>query len=254
MYNFNNKTVLITGASRGIGAEIARQFSLAGATVYVNYFISDYEMDAKENAEKIKNDIESKDGKCILIEGDVSSENSVSEMFDKFRTGQDKLDILINNAGYVVDKEFNKRELQDFKRTLNTNLVGPYLMSKKFFELMGADSKIVNIVSTNGINCTYPQSVDYDASKAGLISLTKNLATEFSKKGINVNAVAPGWVATDMNKQLPEDFIQEEAGKILMKRFAAPEEIAKPVLFLCSDDARYITASVLVVDGGMKLL
>ncbi len=254
MYSFKDKTVLITGASRGIGAEMARQFSFDGAVVYVNYYVSDYEVGAKENAEAIKKEIENRGGECFLLEGDVSSEKSVNEMFDKFRTGQNWLDILINNAGYVVDKDFSERELQDFNRTLNTNLVGPYLMSKKFLELMGAGSKIVNIVSTNGINCTYPQSVDYDASKSGLISLTKNLATEFSKKGINVNAVAPGWVATDMNKQLPADFIQEEEDKILMKRFATTEEIARPVLFLCSDDARYITASVLVVDGGMKLL
>jgi 3-oxoacyl-[acyl-carrier protein] reductase len=134
---------------------------------------------------------------------------------------------------------------------MDVNLLGTFLCSKyaSVQMLKNVNGKIINISSTNGINCFSPEAMDYDASKAGIIILTRDLAKELAPK-IQVNSIAPGWVDTEMNKDLPEDFIEEETEKIYLKRFGKPEEIAKSVLFLASDDASYITGSILKVDGG----
>lgn len=240
------KVALVTGGSRGIGKAIVAQFAKAGYDVIVNY-IND-----KEKAFILKQELENKYlVHVLLVRADVSNEKEVKSMVEEIMATYGRIDVLVNNAGIVIDKEFVDRTVQDFEKTFSTNLIGPFLVSKYVGEVMveNRGGKIINISSTNGINAFFPTSIDYDASKAALINLTHNLAIQFAPY-INVNCVAPGWVDTDMNKDLPEDFLEEEKNKVYLKRFAQPEDIAKVVLFLASDDARYINSEVIKVDGG----
>jgi len=246
-----NKIALITGASRGIGKRTALLFAKEGAKIIVNYHVSDYERDADVNAERVVDEIKKIGSEAIAIKCDVSKESEVKEMIQQAIDKFGRIDILINNAGIVFDVPFFKRTVEQWKKTLDVNLLGTFLCSRYASEQMLKNSggKIINISSTNGLNSFSPEAMDYDASKAGIIILTRNLAKELAPK-IQVNSVAPGWVDTEMNKDLPKDFVEKETEKIYLKRFATPEEIAKAVLFLASDDASYITGSILKVDGG----
>lgn len=241
-----NKVVLVTGGSRGIGRAISLAFAKSEYDIVINYKERD------TSALELKREIEDKySSHVLLVKADVSSEEQVKNMVDKTIATYGKIDCLVNNAGIAIDKEFEDRTVIDFTKTLSTNLIGPFLVSKyvgsKMVENRGG--KIINISSTNGINCFFPTSIDYDASKAGVINLTHNLAIQFAPY-VNVNCVAPGWVNTEMNQDLPEDFLAEEKDKIYLKRFAEPEDIAKVVLFLASDDACFINGEVIKVDGG----
>lgn len=246
--NFLGKVVLVTGSSRGIGRSIAVKFAKEGANVIINY------KNNQKAAEAITEIISSYNHECICIKADVSKENEVKNMVKQIIEKYGKIDILVNNAGIAIDADFSDRKIKNWHDTLDTNLIGVYLVSRYVGEFMKKQEygKIVNISSTNGIDTTYTYSIDYDASKAALINLTKNLAIEFSPY-INVNAVAPGWVDTEMNTELSREYLGEEKSKILLKRFAAPEEIAEVVLFLASDKARYIDGETIRVDGGIKL-
>ena len=187
----------------------------------------------------------------MTIRADVSNENKIKKMIDTIINKFGRIDVLVNNAGIAIDKEFEDRTVEDWKRTLSVNLIAPFIVSKYVGNemLKNKYGRIINISSTNGINAFFPTSIDYDASKAGLINLTHNLAIQFAPY-INVNCVAPGWVNTDMNKELPKDLIEEETNKIYKKRFAEPSEIAKVVTFLASDDADFINDEIIKVDGG----
>lgn len=247
--NFANKVVLVTGSSRGIGRSIAVRFAAAGANVIINYRSN------KSEAETITEIIASYGGDPICIKADVSKEAEVKAMVNKIIKHYGHIDVLVNNAGIAIDADFEDRQVSDWQSTLDTNLIGVFLVSKYVGDHMkkNGGGKIINISSTNGLDTTYTYSVDYDASKAALINLTKNLAIQFAPE-VNVNAVAPGWVDTEMNNELPKDYLQEEKDKILLRRFAEPEEIADVVLFLASDAARYIDGETIRVDGGIKLL
>ena len=241
-----NKVVLITGSSRGIGKATAIEFAKRGYNVVINYKNSDKEaLMLKEEIEKNYN------VKALLVKADVSNENDVKNMVEVIINEFKHIDVLVNNAGIVMDKEFEDRSVEDWNKTLATNLIGPFIVSKYVGEIMlkQKQGKIINISSTNGINSFFPTSIDYDASKAGLISLTHNLAIQFAPY-INVNCVAPGWVNTEMNKELPKDLVREETEKIYKKRFAEPSEIGKVICFLASDDADFINNEVIKVDGG----
>lgn len=210
-------------------------------------------MTDKENAEKLSSYLkEEYKTKTLVIKADVSDEEQVKNMIQEVINKFGKIDVLVNNAGIAIDKKFEDRTVEDWKRTLEVNTVGTFLVSKYASENMikNKSGKIVNISSTNGIDICFPTSIDYDASKAAIINLTKNLAIQFAPY-INVNAVAPGWVNTEMNKELPKDLIEEETEKIYKKRFAEPKEIAKVICFLASEDADYINGTVIKVDGGM---
>ena len=210
-------------------------------------------MTDKENAEKLSNYLkEEYKTETLVIKADVSNEEQVKNMIQEIINKFGRIDVLVNNAGIVIDKEFEDRTVEDWKRTLEVNTIGTFLVSKYVSENMmkNKSGKIINISSTNGINTFFPSSIDYDASKAAIINLTYNLAIQFAPY-INVNAVAPGWVNTEMNKELAEDLIKEETEKIYKKRFAEPEEIAKVICFLASEDAEYINGTVIKVDGGM---
>jgi 3-oxoacyl-[acyl-carrier protein] reductase len=238
--------VLVTGGSRGSGEAISREFAKKGYNVIINF------KNSIDRAEELKEELEAEYGVSVMLaQADITDEVSVENMIDEIITEFGSIDVLVNNAGIVIDREFEDRTLQDWKETLNVNLIAPFLLTK----LVGSEmvkqehGSIVNISSTNGINTYYPTSVDYDASKAGLISLTYDSAVQFAPY-VRVNCVAPGWVDTEMNDELPEDFVKSETERILVKRFAEPEEIAKAVYFLASEDASFINGTVLKVDGG----
>ena len=244
---YKNKVVLVTGSSRGIGRSIVVRFAKEGANVIINYKIH------KREAKIIKDIISSYGNKCLCIGADVSNENDVKRMIDTIINEFGKIDVLVNNAGIAIDTPFEDRKIEDWQDTLNTNLVGVFLVSKYAGEQMMKvkSGKIINISSTNGLDTTYTTSIDYDASKAAIINLTKNLASEFAPY-INVNSIAPGWVDTEMNSELPKGFLRDEKKRILLGRFAEPEEIADVVLFLASNKARYIDGETIRVDGGLK--
>lgn len=240
------KIVLVTGSSRGIGKAIATDFAANGYNVVINYKKEDNE------AKNLKEELEQKYNiEALTIKADVSNENEVKNMVEQITNKFEKIDVLVNNAGIAIDKEFEDRTVEDWHMTLDTNLIAPFLVSKYVGNemLKNKNGKIINISSTNGINAFFPTSVDYDASKAALINLTHNLAIQFAPF-INVNCVAPGWVNTDMNKELPKELIEEETNKIYKRRFAEPSEIAKIVTFLASDDADFINDEIIKVDGG----
>lgn len=242
------KVVLITGSSKGIGKATAIEFAKKGGYKVVINYLTD-----KENAEEISNYLEQEyKTETLVIKADVSDEEQVKNMIQKIINNFGRIDIVINNAGIVIDKEFADRTVEDWKRTLEVNTIGTFLVSKYASENMikNKSGKIINVSSTNGINTFFPSSIDYDASKAAIINLTYNLAIQFAPY-INVNAIAPGWVNTEMNKELPKNLIKEETEKIYKKRFAEPEEIAKVICFLTSEDADYINGTVIKVDGGM---
>ena len=241
-----NKNVLVTGGTRGIGEAISREFAKKGYNLIINY------VNSNEKAQNLKQELEKEYNiKVLPIQADISNEIAIKNMVDTAIKEFGKIDVLVNNAGIVIDREFEDRTVEDWKKTLDINLIAPFVLTKLVGkEMMKQKSgAIINISSTNGINTYYPTSVDYDASKSGLISLTYDSAVQFAPY-VRVNCVAPGWVNTEMNKELPEDFVKEETERILVKRFAKPEEIAKVVTFLASEDASFVNSTVIKVDGG----
>ncbi len=241
-----NKNVLITGGTRGIGEAISREFAKKGYDLIINY------VNSNEKAQNLKQELEKEYNiKVLPIQTDISNEIAIKNMVDTAINEFGKIDVLVNNAGIVIDREFEDRTVEDWKKTLDINLIAPFVLTKLVGkEMMKQKSgAIINISSTNGLNTYYPTSVDYDASKSGLISLTYDSAVQFAPY-VRVNCVAPGWVNTEMNKELPEDFVKEETERILVKRFAEPKEIAKVVTFLASEDASFVNSTVIKVDGG----
>lgn len=240
--------ILVTGSSRGIGMSIILEYAKNGYDVIINYNNSEKE------ALKLKDYVESTyNVKALVVKCDISKESEIDSMIDKIYKEFGHLDILVNNAGIALDQDFELKTKEDFMKTLEVNLVGTYLLSKKIGLKMKEAKKgnIINISSANGIDTPYPESIDYDASKAGVISLTHNLANYFAPY-IRVNTICPGWVNTDMSKDLSKEFKERELNKILLNRFAEPSEIANLVYFLGTDKASYINDSIIRIDGGVK--
>lgn len=237
------KVAIITGASRGIGAAIAIDLASNGYDVVINY------INNKDSALKVQREIKSKyQVNSIIYQADVSNQTEVKEMVEKTLSVFGRIDLLVNNAGIAIDTLIEEKTIEDFDKTLKTNLIGAFICARECAKYM-KKGNIINITSTNGIDTYYPYSIDYDASKAGLISLTKNLSVEYAPN-IRVNAVAPGWVNTEMNKELDLEYMKEECSKILLNRFADANEIAYVVSFLASDKASYINGEIIRVDGG----
>ena len=239
------KTVLVTGSSTGIGYETIKKYAENNYNVIITYN-NNY-----DNAKKLDDEIKSKyKVDTLLVKLDISNEDNIKEVLqivkDKFNT----IDVLVNNAGIAIDTLFIDKTKSNFMKILEVNLVGTFLVSKYFATIMNNGS-IINISSTNGIDSYYIESLDYDASKSGVISLTHNLANYLSPK-IRVNCVCPGWVDTNMNESLDKDFKTKEISKILLNRFATPREIANVIYFLSSDEASYINDSIIKVDGGRR--
>ena len=246
--DFTNKVALITGASRGIGASIAYDLASHNCNICINYNNSEQE------AIKLKTEIESKYNVTVLIiKADITKEEQIRIMVDEVINTFGKIDILINNAGIAIDSDIEDKNIESFHQILDTNLIGPFLISKEVAKYMVRDKEgsIINISSNTALNAYYSYGLDYDASKAGLISLTHNLSEMYAPY-IRVNAVAPGWVNTDMNKELDKDYIKEKKKSIYLGRFAETIEIAKVVTFLASDEASYINNEVIRVDGGTR--
>ncbi len=241
------KVVLVTGSSSGIGREIAR-------TLAKNYEVILHYNSNEDNVITLKNELDKKyNNDFLMVKCDLSKEKDIDNMLKIIYNRHKEIDILINNAGLAIDTEFEDKTKDNFIKILDVNLIAPFLLSQKIGMRMLKREQgiIINISSTNGIDTPYVEGLDYDASKAGLISLSKNLANYFAPY-VRVNTVCPGWVNTEMNKELDKEFIKKEKDKILLNRFAEPKEIAGVVAFLISDEAKYINDSIIRVDGGIK--
>ena len=244
--NFAGKVALVTGSSRGIGAAIIKDLASHGCDVVINY------INNQEAAYKLKDLVEQQYAvRALVIKADVSNELAVKKMITEIINFFGKIDILVNNAGIAIDNDLFDKNAEEFKKVLDVNLIGTYLVSKyvSIKMLEKKSGKIINIASTNGIDTNYYYSMDYDASKAGVISLTNNLSQRLAPY-VNVNTVAPGWTKTEAIKEMAPEFTKQEIDKIFLKRFAEPEEIAKVVTFLASDDASYVNNALIRVDGG----
>lgn len=242
--DFMNKYALITGGTRGLGKECVKLFAKNGYNVIFCY--------KKENdlANLLVKDIENNfKVKCYAFKCDVALEEDVEKFYNAVLNITDNIDVLVNNAGISSDKPIYEKSVSEFKNVINTNLVGTYTIVK-YFKCLMKKGAIVNIASNDGLNTCYKDEMDYAASKAGVISLTKTMAKEFAPS-IRVNAVAPGWMDTDMSKKdMVDQDIELEKELILLKRFAKPIEVANVVYFLCSDLASYVNGTVITVDGG----
>lgn len=242
------KTVLITGGTRGIGYSIAAKFAMNNYNLILNY-IND-----EETANQVKINLEKQYSiRVLLVKGDVSKEEDVKNLYEISLKEFGNIDCVVNNAGIAIDCLLEDKTVDNFKRILDVNLIGPFLINKYFGQNMYEKrmGNIINISSTNGIDTYYPESMDYDTSKAGLNNLTLNFAKLYSPY-VRVNAIACGWVNTDMNKDMDIEYKKNEENKILLDRFANPEEIANVVYFIASDEASYINGSIIRVDGGCK--
>jgi 3-oxoacyl-[acyl-carrier protein] reductase len=239
-----NKVVLVTGSSRGIGKATIIEFASKGYNVVINY------NDSKIEAEELKKYVENNYNiKALTIKADVSNENEVKNMIAEIIKEFNNIDVLVNNAGIVYDRAFEDIKIEEFEETLKVNVIGAFIVAREVAKYMKKGSSIVNISSTNGTKTISPECLDYNISKIGLQSLTRDLAFQF-KPNIRVNAIAIGWADTDMNKDLPKDYIEEEISKIYIERFASPSEIAKTIYFLASDESSYINSEIVNIDGG----
>ena len=243
--SYKRKTVIVTGGSRGIGAATVKYFAKNNYNVVINYVSND------EAAENLKNEIENNyNVEVLTIKANVKEENEVKELVNKVINKFGNIDCLINNAGIAIDSTLEDKTVENFQEILNVNLIGTFLMCKYVGEVMLKQGygSIVNISSTNGIDSFYSYSMDYDASKAGVISLSHNFANLYAPT-IRVNTIAPGWVNTEMNQELDDEYKNEECKHILLNRFAEPEEIAD-LIFYVADRNIYLNDSVIKIDGG----
>ena len=239
-----NKVVLVTGSSRGIGKATIIEFASKGYNVVINY--NNNRIEAEELKRFVENNYNIK---ALTIKANVSNENEVKNMVEETINEFKNIDVLVNNAGIVYDRAFDDIKIEEFEETLKVNVIGAFIVTREVAKYMKKGSSIVNVSSTNGTKTISPECLDYNISKIGLQSLTRDLAFQF-KPNIRVNAIAIGWADTDMNKDLPEDYIKEETSKIYIERFANSSEIAKTIYFLASDESSYINGEIVNVDGG----
>lgn len=242
------KVAVVTGASRGIGKAIALKLAEEGAKVVVNYNSSE------EEAQKVVNAILEIGGAGIAVKGNIADYNQSQQLIEKTLEEFQRVDILVNNAGITRDNLLLRMSEEDFDQVIDVNLKGYFNCTKAVIRpmLKNKKGKIINITSVIGITGNTGQS-NYAAAKAGVIGFTKSLAKELGGKGINVNAVAPGFIQTDMTDKLPEEIKMKIGENIPLKTFGKPEDVAKLVVFLASSDSDYITGQIIGVDGGLAL-
>jgi 3-oxoacyl-[acyl-carrier protein] reductase len=246
-YMFTNKVVLVTGGSRGIGAAICKMFAKHNAKVYINYYSSE------ESAMKLKQEIEAAQGQAICVYGNVADANDVEAILKKITANDGKLDILINNAGIKVDSLMATMKNSDWDNVVQTNLSGAFYCSKAAVKLMLLNDAgvIINIASISGIIGKYGQA-NYSSAKAGLIALTKTMAKELARFNIRVNAIAPGFIETEMVNKMEPSILKNMVSTIPMGRVGTVEEVSHVVKFMVSNDASYINGECIVVDGGFS--
>lgn len=243
-----DKCALITGATRGIGKQIAIILAKQGYNIALNY------RKENEELENTKKEIEKIGVQILAVKGDVANfedcENFVKQVIERF--GQ--IDVLVNNAGITKDMLLMRMKKEDFEQVIDTNLVGTFNVTKNVVPYMmkARSGRIINISSVVGISGNAGQT-NYSASKAGIIGFTKSLAKEIASRNILVNAVAPGFIETNMTDVLKDDVKQEIAKNIPLKRMGTTQDVANVVKFLASDDSSYITGQVINVDGGMLM-
>ncbi len=242
------KVAVVTGASRGIGRAIALKLASLGAAVVVNYNGS------REKAEKVKQEIEDNGGNASIYQCNVSDYEACQNMIQSIIEEYGRIDILINNAGITRDGLLMKMSEADFDQVIDTNLKGAFNTTRFVTRQMlrQKSGRIINMASVVGVTGNAGQ-VNYAASKAGIIGLTKATAREVASRGITVNAIAPGFIETDMTDVLPDKVKEASVSQIPLGKFGKPEQVAAAVAFLSSDDAGYITGQVLNVDGGMVM-
>jgi len=245
---FSGKNVLITGASRGIGAEIAKVLAKYGLKVWINY---------KSNAtlaDKLKEEIEKDGGIASVIGFDVSNEKEFIDAIKTIIDADGELSYLVNNAGITKDKLAIRMSVEDFRDVIEANLVSTFIGCKEALKVMSKKrfGAVVNISSIVAQSGNIGQA-NYVASKGGIISMTKTFALEGASRNIRFNAITPGFIDTDMTKELPQKVKEEMLSKIPLKRFANPKEVANAVAFLLSDMSSYITGECLKVNGGMYM-
>ncbi|TFE03529.1 3-oxoacyl-[acyl-carrier-protein] reductase [Jeotgalibacillus sp. R-1-5s-1] len=246
--NLDGKAVLVTGASRGIGRAIAIHLANQGADIAVNF--SGSEAKANEVAEEIR----SLGRKAIVIKANVSDAEEVQAMVKETVNEFGKIDVLVNNAGITKDNLLMRMKEEEWDQVMDVNLKGVFLTTKAVTRPMMKQraGRIINVSSIVGVMGN-PGQANYVASKAGVIGLTKTAAKELASRGITVNAIAPGFIETDMTGELPEDVQAAMKNMIPLDRFGQPEDIAKAVAFFASEDSSYITGQTLHVDGGMVM-
>jgi len=243
-----NQVALITGGARGIGKQIAITLAKKGYDIALNYRTDNDEL------KKLKEEIENNKVKCLLVKGDVSkfedTERIAKETVDEFG----KIDVLVNNAGITKDMLLLRMKQEDFESVLDVNLVGTFNMTKNVVTYMmkAKQGRIINISSVVGVSGNSGQA-NYAASKAGIIGFTKSLAKELASRNILVNAVAPGFIVTDMTNSLKDEVKNKILEQIPLKRIGNAEEVANVVKFLASNDSSYITGQVINIDGGMLI-
>ena len=243
-----NKLAIITGGTRGIGKQIALTFAKEGYNIAINYRTEN------EDLKNTKKEIEENNVKCFTFQGDVTNfkdcEQFVKQIVEEFGN----IDVLVNNAGITRDTLLMRMKEEDFKQVIDTNLIGTFNVTKNVISYMmkARSGRIINISSVVGISGNAGQT-NYSASKAGIIGFTKSLAKEVASRNITVNAVAPGFIDTQMTAVLKEDIKEEIAKKIPLKRMGTPQDVANVVKFLASNDSSYITGQVINIDGGMLM-
>lgn len=244
----NNKVAVVTGASRGIGKAIALTLAGYGASVVVNYNGS------KDKAEEVVNEIKANGGNAISYQADISDFEAVKTMFADVIKELGKIDILVNNAGITRDNLILKMSEEDFDAVINTNLKGVFNCLKHASRIMlkQKGGRIVNISSIVGVTGN-PGQTNYSAAKAGVIGMTKTLAKELGSRGITVNAVAPGYINTDMTAVLSDELKGKVTENIPLRRLGEVADIAEAVAFLASDKAAYITGQTIQIDGGLGI-
>ncbi len=242
------KTVLVTGGSRGIGKEVALKYAENGYNIVINYVSSNTDV------EELKKEFEQKGAEALILKADVTNteevENVVNKAIEKFGT----IDVLVNNAGITKDNLLMRMTEEEFDKVININLKGTYVVTKAVIKYMMKKrcGSIINLSSVVGVAGNAGQC-NYSASKAGIIGFTKSLAKELSSRNIRVNAVAPGFIQTDMTSVLSDSVKENINSQIPLKRMGSPREVANVIYFLGNDDSSYITGQVINVDGGMVM-
>jgi 3-oxoacyl-(acyl-carrier-protein) reductase len=243
-----NKVALVTGSSRGIGRAIAIELAKRGFSIVINNY------EKPEEKVEVMNEINKIGQRAIYLQADVSDPNQVEKMIEGIINEFGRIDILINNAGIVMDKKLENMSIEQWNRVISVNLTGTFNCTKSVIKYMKEQDggKIINIASVIGEIGNFGQS-NYAASKGGVISFTKTVAKEYARYGIMVNAVAPGFINTKMVEGIPQKVMQKILEQIPLGRLGKPEEVAKLVCFLASDDANYITGQVININGGVYM-